>query len=663
MKKYIYIFTYIVLLTSTITALYGTEKETSLFPEEYSYIVNTHQKEYYKNPDKFLTNNTTNSSSNLFIKPSELHEKITFLIDYFLATAEPSSNIANIISQQTLLDSNLLHQTNSTSLFNEIDRTITPFGAAMLTQSLLTIKPIDKLNDQKKIINFLKQNKNPLNELRNYLHAIKQYENDYFNFFTPNENYEKAIHQKYYYNKGSWGDWLGLSYFNSSPLAQNLYQTGGRLRTIGYAGAALGTAYMAAKNIGSVINPRNLLEADKSLGLALLAGLYATNINSQEDKEMMAERILKTNNYPINQETVKTVSQSIPSEEPSNFADLATKRGSFDYTSAAKSFNALSTFDKFQAVGAGMQAADDIIETAGNRIQGGVNRIISIPMNIWDREEINKNLLSYMHTQLINMGHIARQLKNIDDFLLKRPSFSKKLVYGKYIEAIFNKASNDISSDLRYLIELLLTNTFTGSPSWFSNQGRIISAYLLMKNTKIEWLNIFKAIGEIDTYCSCAQLYEEYENSPHKFTFVHYEENKEKPTIVINNLWNILDQDSTSIIKKAELNKENILKLENSAELKPIALALILANTLAIAPANGGMKITPFKTIETLINSSNQKNLVSQAGSILEKISDNKDSSNLKAIIIDNANEKTSSLSSIIEKNTKDSNTIALITT
>ncbi len=687
MKKNIGLITFLsfFLMGSSLlfTAEEPTTEEQSIFPQQYNGLINAYRDAYYNNPAIASAYNATSITTDLPIDPIPFNKKNNLILNYFLSTTKASPEVIGLISPYTFLNLQLLHQTDKSSVLDVIDRTITPFGTALLTQWLLTIKPIKTLNKQKKIINFLKDNKNKANELRNYLHVIKQYENNYFNFFNPNQDYEKEIHKKYYYNKGSWGDWLGLSYFNSSPLMQNIYQTGGRLRTAGYAGAAAGTAYLLANQIaGAVANPLEALDK-QSLGLALLAGLSVQQLNAQEKKELFDDykkEAFKKNEKEATPEELDNASNYIErmsksplffqtlQQMPDNRSSFSNKQpgATIDSLSSdiSNGFNKLSTFDKFQLAGAAMQAADDVVETIGNSVQRGINNLANIPLNILNREESNATLLNYMHSQLINMGHIARQIKNIHTLLLEKPSFLKNLTYGKYIEGIFDKTSPEVSSDLRYLIELLLTNTFTGSPSWFSNQGRIIAAYLLMKNTKIEWLNIFKAIGEIDAYCSCAQLYEEYQNTPHKLVFVNFEEEKNKPNIIINDVWSILDQDSHMTIKKISLNKDNVLKVNNTKELSVVATALVLANTLGIAPASGGMKITPFTTIQALINTLHKKNLIEeQVENIVQECSNPQNKSGMQAIFIDNSDPDVESASLDLNKRLNELETVARITT
>ncbi len=172
-------------------------------------------------------------------------------------------------------------------------------------------------------------------------------------------------------------------------------------------------------------------------------------------------------------------------------------------------------------------------------------------------------------------------------------------------------------NDLR---NLLSSTTFQGQASTFSHVGAIIKSYLLMHEMKDHFSGALSAIGIIDAYSSIVTLIKEHANKPASFCFATYA-TAEKPFINLKYFWHpFIDPDSAitnsmflgtskklaSSSAKATAGLANgTIKEPNEGDrstmLKAIAIALVMAQTIGIAPAKS-MAFTPFYSIATYLN-------------------------------------------------------------
>ena len=668
-------------------------------PQTIGQVVSKHRIQSYIDPKKIAADQAMADTTNLLIKPTLplnadqareqeptesllLPIKHNFILERFFESNE-TEHQPNYLPQLTWSDTNLLaeHQ-GIMPVFNRIDKTITPFGSSMLTKWLLLPQSISKLKQQQNVMRFLNTRQEVSTLLNENLISIKQHEHAYFNFLQSDQLTEAHINNMYYYKQGGWGNWLGLSSLDSSVLGQNAFQASKRLRTAGYTAAALGTAYLAYKQAENVLtNPlQSLVTSDNAskLGLTLLAGGYlmAPATHKSIQKNMLHQKVsqaLSSAKTPAEEDQIlatattmlnfieKTNNTSIyknPEGETVHLPLLNLKDGIITNAYNIKdNFNNLSTPKKIEAFGAGMQASEDLVEHLGNVLDNSYKRAKNIPFNIINRETTNTSLVTYMHSQLIDMGHIARQLEAINTIFTNRPGFAKNLTYSKYIQGLFDANSTDVSNDLRSLMEMLLTNTFTGTPSWFSNQGRVIAAYKLMRDTKLEWLHLFEAVGELDAYLSCAKLYQESQQTDQKIVFVDYPKNVHlhngfaHPEVIITGLWNMVHPDMPTIEKTISLGvtPHNSTTVANLQTLQATAVALIIGSTLGIAPADH-MKLIPFDNINTLIMALKHPQAAMQQIEEIFDIAQHQATTSLQAVIIDGTNpDKNGTIDSIIE--------------
>ncbi|MBM3886958.1 hypothetical protein FJ364_03410 [Candidatus Dependentiae bacterium] len=170
------------------------------------------------------------------------------------------------------------------------------------------------------------------------------------------------------------------------------------------------------------------------------------------------------------------------------------------------------------------------------------------------------------------------------------------------------------NEDLAALADLLHTDTFTQSSekdfSLFFSRGNVLSAYYLLSQVKERFEGLMAALGELDAFLTFAKIIKESKQTQAPWSFASFEETTTAPSISLTNFWNPFLDRETAVTNSVNLgNKFNIPNIvvtgPNSAgkstTLKSIALAIILAQSLGIVPAQS-MSLTPFSYVATYMN-------------------------------------------------------------
>ena len=139
-------------------------------------------------------------------------------------------------------------------------------------------------------------------------------------------------------------------------------------------------------------------------------------------------------------------------------------------------------------------------------IDGGVTAAATAAMTGWavNSELKNNNITNYLHQRLIAMGNIVRALQNIALILEAHPEIAGNFNGMHLIQNLFNSENHTYSPNMHKLIELLLTDTFTGTPSYFSRKGRVLAAHMLMTQCREEFRKPLEAIGKLNANLNVA---------------------------------------------------------------------------------------------------------------------------------------------------------------
>ncbi|MFA6263212.1 MAG: hypothetical protein WCW33_00750 [Candidatus Babeliales bacterium] len=163
-------------------------------------------------------------------------------------------------------------------------------------------------------------------------------------------------------------------------------------------------------------------------------------------------------------------------------------------------------------------------------------------------------------------------------------------------------------AQLKELLRLMDTSTLHSNPSFFSLKGRPLAAFKLMQNTKNEFAGVLQLAGKLDAYLSLAKLY--CSNPWGRYCFVDYVTNSATPYLKIDDFWHPMLNPNKVVANSIELGatsgaRNAVITGPNaggkSTALKSIVLAIVMAQTLGIAPARA-MKLTPFVQTGAYLN-------------------------------------------------------------
>lgn len=163
--------------------------------------------------------------------------------------------------------------------------------------------------------------------------------------------------------------------------------------------------------------------------------------------------------------------------------------------------------------------------------------------------------------------------------------------------------------DVATLVSLLKTSTFKSAPSFFAYKGRAVAAFTLMNELKNNFVTMLDKVGQVDAEVAVASFMQaQAKNKNGVYCFPNYVE-KEAPYINLGEYWHPFLNHETVITNDLELGQtasRNIIVTGpnaggKSTALKSISLAIIMAQTLGIAPARS-LTFTPFKIISTYMN-------------------------------------------------------------
>ncbi len=226
----------------------------------------------------------------------------------------------------------------------------------------------------------------------------------------------------------------------------------------------------------------------------------------------------------------------------------------------------------------------------------------------YSREKSYNELTNYVHAQMMTAATVIRAMQTLSIEIKENAVLRNGLDHHKQLTALFDARSSLATQKMHKLVALLLTNTFTGKPSYFCFKGRVLAAYALMREIKNDLAPALLALGEVDAYLSCATLYQDYEDKPNGFCFVTYL-HQDTPYLNFNGMWNPFIPSKKAVANSIELGGSKPLNViltgpnagGKSTFSKGLTLNVLLAQTVGIAPGQE-LVITPFEKINTYMN-------------------------------------------------------------
>jgi hypothetical protein len=201
------------------------------------------------------------------------------------------------------------------------------------------------------------------------------------------------------------------------------------------------------------------------------------------------------------------------------------------------------------------------------------------------------NRIKELQTQLMGVARGIKLLTQINTLVANNPELIPHLTQYEEIENVV--MSINVSEKLKALLQLLQTSTFKGEASAFSRIGVILAAHKLAQEVGHELKPALAALGEIDAYTSCAQLYNNSASSPCRYSFAHYAKTT-TPTLHAHNFWHPLVTTKNIQLNSITLGANNVPRnivltgpnaCGKSTNVKALTLCAYLAQTITLVPA------------------------------------------------------------------------------
>ena len=235
-----------------------------------------------------------------------------------------------------------------------------------------------------------------------------------------------------------------------------------------------------------------------------------------------------------------------------------------------------------------------------------------------------KPMLQGTHTVFLNdnflrqrLAHIAlyeEAAKNILNIMRQyAPELGSSCTFFSSIERFFSDEMAH-NADLAQLDELLHTATFEKGTEdtyrLFFSRGNVLSAYYLLSTIKEKFETTMAGIGELDALLTAAKLIKTVPSEEVSWCFPLYVQDVKNPLVQLTDVWSPFIDTQAVVVNSIDLgvlyNVPNaVVTGPNSAGkstiLKSIALAIVLAQSLGIAPAQA-MVLTPFSYLASYMN-------------------------------------------------------------
>ena len=340
---------------------------------------------------------------------------------------------------------------------------------------------------------------------------------------------------------------------------------------------------------------------------------------------------------------IKNFDPENPMRTVNKFFDEFDFFGSYTFGDKRKFFSLLNDYIQTKPMGIGQSEADTgsmIVNGVAKTHLYGTGFLYAVEAGTlyyaYSREKSYNELTNYIHAQMMAVATVVRAMETISSEIKHSDILKKGLDHQKQLTALFDAKSTLVSAKMHRLVALLLFDTFTGKPSYFCFKGRVLAAYALMKEIKNDLAPALLALGEVDTYLSCATLYQEYQDKQNGFCFVTYLD-QETPYLNFNGMWNPFIPSKKAVANSIELGRSKPLNViltgpnagGKSTFAKGLTLNVLLAQTVGIAPGLE-LTLTPFEKINTNMNITDDtaggnslfKSEVLRAQSLLKTIAD-----------------------------------------
>lgn len=446
----------------------------------------------------------------------------------------------------------------------KIFQTRTVFGeaqvAAQLTQPTANISVIQDRQEALKQIQIYR------NDITRILDTIAQHQGTYFGLFQDFDNALKKGFQQLYFNRFK-------NSLNASPLALTASRMGQVINK-----KPLFAPIRAVKNIPTVTAIRfgvlalatGCVMLDSSVRQEMLQAYNAQyQKNETKPSVKMFPYFLYHTIQALEKTTVEGMQAFIDKHRPA-------------YSNYAKKYFDTVPLGASVIIGLALASLGQLYSTP--KIYASTDRFVQSAS------------LEYMRKQVASMAQLWHHLKELHARISASDVLKKALPHADAITKLMHS-----TGDLKKLITLLESGTFTGNGSCVLDSGRILAAYNLLHKQKTHFIEACAFVGEVDALYAAAHLVQE------KNYCLATVVAGDTPYVHAQELYHPLLNDAHAVRNTIMLNekKHMIITGPNGSGktvfMTALADALIMAQSFGIAPAQT-FTFTPFDQIHTYLN-------------------------------------------------------------
>lgn len=292
-----------------------------------------------------------------------------------------------------------------------------------------------------------------------------------------------------------------------------------------------------------------------------------------------------------------------------------------DYSNNSRPYKiGTATINAFKNIKDTPRIQVDCFETAYGFSHNTAIGLVSLltAIKIFDLYKTSKNAKELFDTiyekqqELIEFSHLIKSLKILQRTIENNSNLQQLLaVEHAKLSELFDTNNTALSSDLKNLVQIMLSSSFQGTGSYlFSLQGKIVATHHILARIKGELIPYFEAFGQIDAYLSTAKLYVEFKNHPNATFCLPKFISSQQPQLLAHNFWHpFIDADKVvcnSLSMGHTKSSANLIITGPNAggkttSLTALIINIIFAQSFGIAPCKS-LTITPFTKIHSYLD-------------------------------------------------------------
>lgn len=236
------------------------------------------------------------------------------------------------------------------------------------------------------------------------------------------------------------------------------------------------------------------------------------------------------------------------------------------------------------------------------------------PYMLYRRYHATKELFDIIYEkqkELVDLGHLLRSMQRVNSIIKKDPDLKKLIPENKTLSILFDSSSKKTSSDLKKLVNLLLSSSFQKGKAYYATQqGKVLATHHLFMRVKEKLVPFLQAYGQIDAYLSVYKLYSQYKDHEHAPICLPTFINQHTPQLVTQDFWHPLIDPNKVITNCLEIgtkpeNANLVITGPNAGgkttALMSLIITIIMAQSFGIAPAKN-VTLTPFAKIHSYLD-------------------------------------------------------------